>query len=165
MSNSSKIEKIRKLFGGKVEVQEEIDPDQPQLVPNRREKRLHYGQHGHKAGTGKVHDILRLGSRPGRAKGKTGQPNWFRVMKYEDARRKALLKVDILRLESAVGSIAADLHAAGFKNVWDVTQVEDVKTFLLHGKSGDQGHGIRVNDLKKLRDYLIKQRVPVKWDA
>lgn len=143
--------------------QEEIDPDRPMLVPNRSNKRA-AKQYNRVAGTTPTHDVLRLGPSPKIAK-KTGQPHWFRVMKYEAARRKALEKVSLDRLEPAVGRIALDLYHAGYENVWQVTQVEDVNTFLKHGRYDGREHGIRADDLKKLRTYLIKQQVPVKWEV
>lgn len=160
-------EKIRQMFGGKVEVwsdQDEVDPDKPIPQPNRREKRL-YGRERGKGGTGKVHDSMRLGARPGRAGRRTGQPLWFRQMQYDQQRRKALEKVELDRLEPAVGRVAVDLHAAGYKNVWQLTQVEDVNELLRVGHQSDIAHGVRSKELKKLRDYLIQQRVPVKWEV
>ena len=160
-------EKIRQMFGGKVEVwseQDEVDPDKPIPQPNRREKRL-YGKERGKGGTGKVHDTLRLGARPGRAKRTTGQPLWFRQMKYDQLRRKALEKVELDRLAPAVGRVAEDLYRAGYKNVWQLTQVENVNTLLRVGHHDNPAVGISHKELKKLRDYLIQQRVPVKWEA
>lgn len=139
----------------------EIDPDQPIEVPNRRDKRR-YGERGRVAGTGEVHDLLRLGG--SRRRPKTGQPLWFRQMKYEAARRKALEKVTMDRLEPAVGRVALDLYHAGYETVWKVTQVEDVNDFLKHGRYDGREHGIRTEDLAKLRAYLVQQRVPVKWE-
>lgn len=141
--------------------EQEIDPDQPIPVPNRREKR-HFGERSTPKGTGEVHDILRRGRAHRSAK--TGQPHWFRVMKFEAARRKSLEKVPLDRLEPAVGRVALDLFHAGYKNVWQVTQVESAKEFLQHGQHDNQDIAISGRDLKKLRAYLVQQRVPVKWE-
>lgn len=161
------VKKIQQMFGAKVEAwsdQEEIDPDKPILQPNRRDQRR-AKQHGARGGTGAVHDALRLGPRAGRVKRATGQPLWFRQMKYNEARRKSLEKVTMDRLEPAVGQIALDLYAAGYKTVWDVTEVEEINEFLRHGQHDKPEIGISVNGLRKLRTYLTQQRVPVKWSA
>lgn len=168
MDKASLVRKIKEKFGAEIRPwpeQEEIDADTPMPVPNRRDKRRakQYGKGS--SSTGTVHDALRLGARPGRTRGATGQPLWFRQMKYDEQRRKALEKVQLDRLEPAVGRIALDLFHAGYKSVWQVTQVEDITEFLKHGKADCPDHGIRVEDLKKLRAYLVQQRVPVKWEA
>jgi hypothetical protein len=144
--------------------EQEIDPDKPYEVPNRRDKRR-AKQFSTPSGTGAVHDTLRLGARPARAKRATGQPLWFRRMKYDVEQRKALEKVTMDRLEPAVGRVALDLYHAGYKTVWAVTQVEDVNTILKHGRHDNQDIGVSSHDLQKLRKYLIQQRVPVKWEA
>lgn len=169
MSNRKDLaDKIRQKFGGQVEVwpdQDEVDPDKPTLVPNRRERRL-LGKERGKGGTGKVHDALRLGARPGRAGRRTGRPFWFRQMKYEEQRRKALEKVDLLRLEPAVGPVVRDLYyVGGYKNVWQLSQVADVDELLKVGRQTDLAKSVRIQELKKIRTYLVNQRVPVKWEV
>lgn len=141
----------------------EIDPDQPFQVPNRAEKRQRYGERSTPKGAGKIHDVLRRGH--GRRRPKTGQPQWFKVMKYEAARRKVLEKVRLDRLEPAVGQIAVDLYYGGYRNVWQVSQVEDINELLRVGRHGASYMGVRSRELKKLRDYLVAQRVPVKWEV
>lgn len=132
--NKQRLKQFAEKIGAKVwtdSEEQEIDPDKPIEVPNRRDKRR-AKQYSTPSGTGGVHDLLRLGSRPGRAKGATGQPLWFRQMKFEAARRKSLEKVTMDRLEPAVGRIALDLYHAGYETVWDVTEVENINEFLKH---------------------------------
>lgn len=167
MDKASLVQKIQEKFGitaTPFKTEEEIDLDTPILQPNRANKRR-AKQRSTPSGTGEVHDALRLGARPGRTRGATGQPLWFRMMKYEAQRQKSLEKVTMDRLEPAVGRIAMDLWAAGFRTVWDVTQIEDVNTFLKHGQHDNQDIGISVSALRKLRAYLVQQRVPVKWEV
>lgn len=167
MDKASIVRRIKQKFGVEIDPgaeQEEIDQDKPLLVPNRRDKR-HAKRYNTPAGTTSVHDALRLGPRPGRVKGATGQPLWFRQMKYDAQRRKALEKVPLDRLVPAVGQIAADLFYGGYKNVWQLTQVEDVNELLKVGRHGASYMGVRSKELKHLRDYLVQQRVPVKWEV
>lgn len=167
MDKAALARKIKQKLGVEVEPwpeQEEIDQDTPIPQPNRRDKRR-AKQYRTSSGTGSVHDSLRLGARPGRAKRATGQPLWFRQMKYDAMRRRSLEKVQLDRLEPAVGSVVVDLFHAGYRNVWQLTQVEDANELLRVGRQTDIAHGVRSKELKKLRDYLIQQRVPVKWEV
>lgn len=167
MSKSSLVKKIREHFGLEVtpfKSEQEINEDTPILVPNRRNKRAARIRNTVSGTTG-VHDALRAGTRASRRAKRTGQPEWFRQMKYEAERRKILEGVSTDRLEPAVGRIARDLHAAGYDNVWKVCQVEDINQFLKHGQAGMPEIGIRVNDLIRLRAYLEQQGLTVKWDA
>lgn len=161
---SQRIKQIAEKIGAKPWTQpeeQEIDPDTPIPVPNRHDKRRAKRYNGI-SGTTEVHDILRLGTK--RRPGKTGSPHWFRLMKYEAAKRKTLEKVATDRLEPAVGKIALDLHAAGYDNVWKVCEVRDVNDFLKHGQAGNPEHGIRGVDLIRLRAYLEQQGLSVQWE-
>ena len=167
MNKAELAQKIREKFGMTAEPwpdQEEVNLDAPTVKANRADKRRSK-QRGSLAGSSSVHDVLRLGPRPGRAKRATGQPNWFQQMKWEAQRRKALEKVSLDRLEPAVGRIALDLYHAGYESVWGVTQVKDINTLLRVGRHDTPEMGVSSSELKRLRTYLVQQRVPVKWDA
>lgn len=164
MNKASLAKKIRQKLGQAIEPdQEQIDPDAPMRVPNRKDKRRSK-QASSSSGSGSVHEALQLGPNAGRKKRATGQPNWFRQMKYDDMRRKALEKVDLDQLEPAVGPVAVSLYRGGYRNVWQLTQVTDVNDLLKVGQHDNPETGLRARDLAKLRTYLVQQRVPVKWE-
>lgn len=137
-SSTNKVIK-KKLQGMPVQI-EEVDPDKPQTEPNRRDKRLRLFQHSVPR--------VRTGS-------KTGQPPWFRKMKFEQEQRKALTKVRTDLLEPAIGEVAKHLHKAGYDTVWKVSQETDVNRFLVHG--------MRRAQLEKAEAYLTRMNVPLKW--
>ena len=132
---------------------EEIDPDKEFHQANRKDVRRQ-GKRRRKQVTGGVHSILKNGV-SGRMRGKTGSPIWFQRLKFDAARRKALSNVEMRQLAPAVGGIANRLQDIGYDTVWKMSQEKDINAFLVHG--------LQSTELRKLRDYLATQNVPVNW--
>lgn len=133
---------------------EEQDPDKPMLQANRADRRRAKQKKDTK-GTTKVHDALRLGPN-GRSRSKTGQPKWFRKMKYEQEKRKVLEGVETSLLEMAVGKVALQMEDAGYRNVWEVSQAKSLQHLV--------SLGMKETDLLRLRAYLEEQGLTVRWD-
>ena len=132
---------------------EEIDPDAFQISPNRQELRRQ-GRRNRQAMASGVHKQLQLGP-SGQKRGTTGQPDWFKRMRYEKARSDALKRVHILNLRAAVGDIVDQLEMAGYRRLYDVVSETDINTLL--------GHGIKIGDLRKLSAYLQRNDISVSW--
>lgn len=128
---------------------------QDRVEPNRGDRRSVRRTNRKKSKqTSSVQQILAMGPNPS-VRSKTGKPEWFRKMKFEEERRKILSKVATNRLEPAVGEIAILVHNAGWGNVWAFSREVNPKRFL--------DLGMKEAELIKFRNYLLSQNIPVVW--
>ncbi len=121
-------------------------PPEKLAVMNRRERRSHNrGRHV---------------KHTGRASGKTGQPVWFRDMKWEAKEKRLLSKLPISALydhQVCTGDQAVRMAEAGLRTVWDFVST-DYETL-----EGIPTFGPKV--LAKIRQAAKIKQLNVKWSV
>lgn len=98
---------MRNADGSKAE---QVQSDLKTKQTPRRLRRFHWG-----------------GSKGGHCRRKTGQPDWFRAMKFEGQRRRMLSKLPVSELaKHGICSVkqANNLQEAGFTTVWAVVSAK-----------------------------------------
>lgn len=122
------------------------DDNKQVVVPNRAEKRR----------MRRSHYTVTNDRQYNKPRHRTGKPDWFRTMLARIEVRRVLVAVPVTAL-ALPDSVVTGLVAAGYKNVWDLSQAK--REDLLKAK------GIGPATLKKIRDVLVRRSVPVAWKA
>lgn len=90
----------------------------------------------------------------GRPPGKTGQPHWFKQMKFDAKRDQRLAEIPLINLRAAIGGTADLLSSNGYKTVLDLSKAELI----------DLRYLCAPKEIETVHKYLKRQQVPLRWE-